>query len=308
MLRALLSGLLAFLLSYALIVAGLVAWAGARATGHNALGDWLASAVLAIATGWMPALVLALLAWATVYVRTRPDGASTLSTAGVVATGAVIVAGLLLPPGRTVVLRRVFGVQRDVSPEPLHTAAPGELGTVLATAHAQAEQVAWLEATARDGVVLARYSGTTDAAAADRAAAAAFAIERLAAPPCTGAPIDAADGMSEALLDRLQCRVLALETLLQVSLSQPDDRVAWLLDQAPDADLLWYRQAGPDRASHLPGLDRLTGAERQTLAAAARQRLDTAAPADTTGPDLFLRAIALQDPAAAAALASGYLR
>lgn len=306
--RALLVALLTFVLSYGALVASTVFLAGSACWGPEPPGAGLARFAVALVLGWMPALVIALVAWAITFVRTRPAGASTWTSVGVVVAGTAVVASLLLPPGRDLVIGYFFG-ERAPSVEPLHAAPPGELGTTLATARSRDARMAFLRAIARDHRVLDRYRGTDGAAAADRAAAAAFAVRRLAEKPCSGRSLTTAGPMSTAVLDRFECRILALETLLQVSLYEPvDDRVAWLLSRAPDADLLWYRQGGPDRTHHLPSIDRLTDAERQTLVDTARRRLAAAQPTTTTGPDRFLQAIALQDPSAAAALAEDFLR
>lgn len=307
---SMLAGLLASVVSYAAIVAGIALWADGRVSGHNAGGDWVAAMVIAIILAWMPAVVLGGLTWVAVFLRTRPASTPGWVTAAWVLGVGLCLAALLSPWGQELVVQRVFGAELEQPLEVLVDVPPGQLSQALHDVRGQARQDAWLMAIARDPALLQRYQPDTPAAEADRRAVENFAVNSLVGPSCAGpAP---RPGDDNALLERMQCQIPATETLLQTSLARPSaDRVAALLALCPDCDLLWYRQATPDRVSHLPTLDVLSETERATLRAAALQRLKKQPAPDTSSlkPALpnRVRALVLHDPAAMRQLAQDFI-
>jgi hypothetical protein len=108
LLWASLAGGLGFLLSYALILLGGLAWVGQIAGAG--LEDVAVAAIFAMIYGWMLALPLGSLLWIIVFVRLRPPG---LPRWAVVAGIGVVIAGTALPLspwGREWMLLHVFEV------------------------------------------------------------------------------------------------------------------------------------------------------------------------------------------------------
>lgn len=293
---------------------GIVYWVNRRAlrrvTGHNALGDLAATAIVTVVVAWMPALVAGGLVWAVVFCLLRSgvtghDVRATALVCGGVAAGILLLVG----PWRGRVLHVVFGAEEGIPTEEIDGLRPGDMARFIAARRRRTIADALLSMLARSERLRAKICRDGAYLESDLDAIEKAALRALRSRRRFG---------DTAFMDAFSTRLHAMEALLWTHLERPvEDRIARLFSVCPGCDVFVFAQALPEPAGTqlLPALGELRPQERDTLRAAALRRLETdshsAVPPRRLPPVLsrlpiedspLVQALMLEDPKARAGL------